>query len=110
RPPNYQTATVRSGGKAVIAAERRQGPHHPIFPNEPEIDETGASGAGIERSAAPRFPERIRRGCLGDAGYDAGVRFHRPSYGTIRSAQRTEIGQQGVPPKRRVPRLIASQV
>src|SRR5205807_2562174 len=110
RPTDNLTATVRAGRESVVSAESRQRAHRSVLPDESKVNVTCAGCSRIERRAAPRFAQWIRRGGLGDAGDDAGVTFYRPRDCTIRSAERAQIGERAISPESGVPALISSKI
>src|SRR5215813_3886737 len=110
RPADSQSAFVRSCGKAVRSAERRQGCHFPVFPYETQATGARRGRRRKECGAAPVFSVWIRRSRLTDSGKSAAVVLHGPYDAAVQPSERIEIELQPVPPQSRMPGRVPDQV
>src|SRR5215471_9019461 len=90
RPADRLASIIRTRGKAVRPAERRQRSHRTAFPRETETNESGRGGRWEKGGATPVLSIRIRRRRLTDAGESADTVFHGPNHAAVQAAKRPE--------------------
>src|SRR4029079_14572415 len=109
-PTHRLTQVVGSGNKAVVSSRKiGKAPHLVLFPNKPEIDKTDGERPGVETSATPSLPERLRIGGLRDTHDDTLSILHVSCHTAVWPPKCAQVRKRTVAPQSSVPALISRQ-